>query len=193
MLQLKCWMHFLFSVIFMLYLVLCGLSKFGLPVVSSCYVGYMFVLSHHELIRYLKSKRGENIVGHYSLQLLRFSCLKFVRRGCHIWPRIRWRGTFIAPATSFSLFLSLLWAIQDPKQQTKQCCTFSLQVFALLKKSMRWTNRLLQPERLRLDIFSNCLYWLFYWYLLCPVAKSQDVNYGLLFQINVWSFTFCSV
>lgn len=76
-----------------------------------------------------------------SPQLLRFICLKSVLRGCHIWPRIWRRETFIAPATSSSLFLSLLWSIQDPKQQTKQCCTFRLQAFTPLKKSMRWTNR----------------------------------------------------
>lgn len=79
-----------------------------------------------------------------------FICLKFARRGCHIWPRIRWRGTFIAPATSFSLFLSLLWAIQGPKQQNKQCCTFSLQVFTLWRNQCGGPNRLLQSQWLRL-------------------------------------------
>lgn len=123
----------------------------------------------------IKVKRGgkaRTAVGHCSFQPLRFTWLKYVPRGYHIWPRIRRRETFIAPATSFSLFLSLLWAIQDPKQQTKQCCTFRRRVFILFKESMRCTDRLLLLNRHFSITIDYCS-----WFLLYPLTNSgENVN-----------------
>lgn len=64
----------------------------------------------------------------------------------------------MATGTSSSLFLSLLWSIQDPKQQTEQSCTFSIQRFSLLKE---WTGRNVQGECASNQHLHE-LYWLFY-------------------------------
>lgn len=86
-----------------------------------------------------------------------------------------WKETFIAPATSFSLFLSLLWAIQNPKQQTKQCCTLRLRGVILLKSmSLR-----LNIFNIFIDYFISIYYGLFQ-------KRRDDANC----QVHVWETLF---
>lgn len=123
-------------------------------------------------------------------KLLRFICLKFARRGCHIWPRIRWRETFIAPATSFSLFLSLLWAIQDPNNRHKQCCTFRLQVFTPIEEINEGgpIGCRSQSDCVWTDIFNNFIdYFIGIYYGL---FRKAEIMWSLSFQMNAWSLFF---
>lgn len=186
MLLLMCWMDFLPESIY-------GGCLENTQSLGNVYdlTACVFAVFHHQTIcNFISKPKGkiENntaALWRFALRLLRFICLKFVRRGCHIWPQIRWRGTFIAPATSSSLFLSLLWAIQDPKQPGKQCCAFSLQAFSLLKKSMGWTNKLLPPERLLLKArLQKMLSISCYWCLAQPFGKA-DIMWSKSFREDV--------
>lgn len=166
--------------------------KVELQAVSSCHMCLFYPIINRFVTLILYKWRGKLISEQeWDTSVV---CLKSVRRGCHIWPRIRWRETFIAPATSFSLFLSLLWAIQDPKQQSKQCCTFRLQVFTLFKKKQKknqWTNRLpwlCQSNCVWTYIFNNCIdYFIGIYYGMLWKPKLMSI---MLSKMNMLGFYF---